>query len=117
MCKLSGYFLGEETADIEARQPNPFDPPQPLDSNPFDASSAAHPQNPFTSQGNDSTFSLDSQDTARGLGRAPTTRSGATREELEARERDLRAREEALRANEARLSGVQVNNWPPCESC
>ena len=50
-----------------------------------------------------------------GLGRADTTRSGATREELEQRERDLRAREEALAANEARMSGVQVNNWPPCK--
>lgn len=49
-----------------------------------------------------------------GLGRQDTTRSGATREELEQRERDLRAREEALAANEARMSGVQVNNWPPC---
>jgi len=97
-------------------RPNPFDPPQPLDANPFDASSGAHPQNPFTSQANDSTFSLDSQDTARGLGRSNTTRSGATQQELEARERDLRAREEALAANEARLSGVQVNNWPPCTS-
>ena len=33
---------------------------------------------------------------------------------MEQRERDLRAREEALAANEARMSGVQVNNWPPC---
>ena len=49
-----------------------------------------------------------------GLGRQDTTRSGATREQLEQRERDLRAREEALAANEARMSGVQVNNWPPC---
>lgn len=35
---------------------------------------------------------------------------------MEQRERDLRAREEALAANEARMSGVQVNNWPPCAS-
>lgn len=120
-----------------AASQNPFEPPRALDSNPFADPSA---QNPFTEHANDSAFSLDSQDTARGLGisAAPPAGSAGTaagagagswgfgfgsgqgapktdtdrRADLDAYEARLRAREAEV-AQREREVGLQQNNWPP----
>ena len=116
---------------IVGAQENPFESSSHLDSNPFDNPSG---KNPFQHP-NDSAFSLDSQDTARGLGGAESVQSGygygaetssATRAGggggrggfsggnagTSAREADLRRREEDIRRREEAL-GMKENNWPP----
>lgn len=124
------------------RNENPFDPPQPLDSNPFTdpthQSSHSGPnqsQNPFQ-HANDSAFSLESADTERapaasgtttnayGFGFGGTGNSGAAAGgarsqrslDFERRERELRDRENAVREREAAV-GAKENNWPPCTFC
>ncbi|ORX38257.1 scamp family-domain-containing protein [Kockovaella imperatae] len=105
---------------------NPFEPSSHLDSNPFENQSA---KNPFQHP-NDSAFSFDSQDTARGLGRAEAGQAGTgygygagrggsnapassgAADPYAAREADLRRREEELRRRETAL-GMKENNWPP----
>lgn len=118
---------------------NPFDPPQPLDSNPFsDPSRSGASANPFQ-HANDSAFSLESADTERapggskpaggagnayggygfstGASQAESGTGGRSQKEieLERRERELREREDTLRQREAAV-GAKENNWPPCES-
>jgi hypothetical protein len=113
---------------------NPFDPPQPLDSNPFADSSRPGGSNPFQ-HANDSAFSLESADTERapgaggqttnatgygfatGASQAEAGRAGRSQRsiDLERRERELREREETLRSREAAV-GAKENNWPPCKS-
>jgi hypothetical protein len=129
--------MGENTSSCQAENPFADNRSQhDLNANPFDSNTA---RNPFEHP-NDSAFSLDSQDTARGLGQTkPATadaaapaaggwgmggwgRSGGAAatvpaggaNDLAAREAALNAREQALRAREEAL-GMQENNWPPCE--
>ncbi|KAI9637689.1 scamp family-domain-containing protein [Dioszegia hungarica] len=115
---------------------NPFDPPQPLDSNPFsDPSRSGASANPFQ-HANDSAFSLESADTERapggskpaggagnayggygfstGASQAESGTGGRSQKEieLERRERELREREDTLRQREAAV-GAKENNWPP----
>ncbi|EIW68384.1 hypothetical protein M231_00294 [Tremella mesenterica] len=117
---------------MPSQSENPFDPPQPLDSNPFESTADLHSENPFI-HSNDSAFSLDSQDTARGLGQsskptaAPTTSGvgyglpsfGLGQKTAEQRKADLDAYEAQLREREAAIGqrerevGVYRNNWPP----
>lgn len=111
---------------------NPFDPPQPLDSNPFSdpSSRTGGGANPFQ-HANDSAFSLESADTERAPGGGVRTtnatgygfssnpsqaEAGRSKRsmDLERRERELRDREEAIRGREAAV-GAKENNWPPCE--
>ena len=118
------------------RPSEPVEYAEPLDSNPFDQPTPSG--NPFTHP-NDSAFSLDSQDTERGLGEPHAQASGYEQsqsgygqsqagygqgqsstdrkkmEDLSKREADLRRRETELAARE-RDSGIQRNNWPPCTS-
>ena len=117
---------------------NPFDKDSQLDLNaiPFDP---ANSKNPFIHP-NDSAFSIDSQDTERGLGSGPSAgntggttwgfegpagagttggvmaagRRTAGGSDFAAREAQLRAREEEVRRREEAL-GMKENNWPPCK--
>lgn len=98
-----------------------------LNANPFDSNTG---KNPFEHP-NDSAFSLDSQDTAKGLGQSKPTapaaggsswtsgwggsgQPAAGSSSIDAREAALRAREEEVRRREEAL-GLKENNWPPCE--
>lgn len=112
-----------------------------LNANPFDSNTS---RNPFEHP-NDSAFSLDSQDTARGLGSSqpkpasatsgppsytakqgagwglPSWGGGGGAGDASAAEAGIDAREAALRAREDDLRrreealGMKENNWPPCE--
>ncbi|CAD6583631.1 MAG: hypothetical protein TREMPRED_003607, partial [Tremellales sp. Tagirdzhanova-0007] len=123
---------GQSTHHVDPFRPSEeVEYAEPLDSNPFDQPTPFG--NPF-SHPNDSAFSLDSQDTERGVGESQAQASGygqshgqsqsgygqgqsstdrkKVEEDMSRREADLRRRETELAARE-RDSGIQRNNWPP----
>ena len=128
---LTPTSLQNNNTDNSAENPFADRSQHDLNANPFDNNGG---KNPFEHP-NDSAFSLDSQDTARGLGRsqgaaaapvAAALASGGwtsgwgssrpaetTESSLEAREAALRAREDEIRRREEAL-GLKENNWPPC---
>jgi hypothetical protein len=127
-CQVRGlsFTLQTSPSDSLTVHQNPFDPRQPLDSNPFEPSAIS--SNPF-SHPNDSASSLNSQDTERGLGGAASqpydsipnqghghgqsSASVKKTSDYDERMRVLREREAEVAARE-RAVGIQQNNWPPC---
>lgn len=93
---------------LKMPQANPFDPPQPLDSNPFADPSGR--SNPFQHP-NDSAISLDS-----GPRQQPAGQRSQRSVDLERREREVQAAEERIRRERAEID-AQANNWPPCQLC